>query len=319
MIFWKEINRQLKDGHHVILMYVLSSDGSSPGRQGFKMFVSTTGSIHGSIGGGIMEHKLVELCRSLLTQSKIAPFIRHQIHQADAAIDKSGMICSGSQTIAFYRLTDKDCSLISEVEKSISDGSYGVLSLDSAGIRFYNGLSLVKKYSLDLSTDEKWCLKEDIGWQPRLHIVGGGHVGLALSKFSSLAGFDVTVYDDRVDLNTFEMNSYARCVKVENYSQMGNIILSGEEQFVVIMSFGFRTDLEILRSLIKNDYQYIGMMGSTHKTKQLMIQLEELGVSREELSKVHAPIGIPIASKTPEEIAISVLAEMIQVKNKDQI
>src|SRR5690349_20362873 len=99
---WEFAMRSLQDGLPVALLVVLESAGSSPGRQGFKMALSGTGEMAGSVGGGIMEHKLVELARNLLAQNSFQPLLKRQIHSKAAPQNQSGMICSGEQTVGIY-------------------------------------------------------------------------------------------------------------------------------------------------------------------------------------------------------------------------
>src|SRR5687767_15873608 len=111
---WKLIQKNLDEHIPVMLLYVLESSGSSPGRQGFFMAVNANGEMEGSIGGGIMEHKFVEMAKDKLgvgvlsresgvgSSEPAEPLIRKQIHDKSAAKDQSGMICSGEQTIFLY-------------------------------------------------------------------------------------------------------------------------------------------------------------------------------------------------------------------------
>ena len=101
--FWKFILEKLNQSNLVILMCVVESKGSSPGRHGFKMAVARDGMV-GSIGGGIMEHKFVELAKERLGALYVEPLIRKQVHNKSARVDQSGMICSGDQTILMYSL-----------------------------------------------------------------------------------------------------------------------------------------------------------------------------------------------------------------------
>src|SRR5690242_20678067 len=112
---WKFIYETLLDSTPVMLLYVLESSGSSPGRQGFFMAVDAGGSMEGSIGGGIMEHKFVELAKEQLAignmsrpPSRDRQIVKKQIHDKSAARDQSGMICSGEQTIWIYPVQEKD-------------------------------------------------------------------------------------------------------------------------------------------------------------------------------------------------------------------
>ena len=298
-----------------MFMYVLHSEGSSPGRQGFKMCVSRSRLIFGSIGGGIMEHKLVEWCRVALEGEDMVPFIKRQIHRDNVPHDKSGMICSGEQTIGFYRLGMKDIVWATAILDALSNGKYGVIVADVDGLRFTPAASLSNRFELHLSDAGKWCLEEDLRHHPILHIVGCGHVGLALSRFALLLGYVVNIYDDREGLNTMEQNVDANRVLVSNYENINDYLDAAQPAYVVLMSFGYRTDKIILRKLLSRDFKYLGMMGSKKKVKRLFKELLDEGFTTLQLNKVHAPIGLPIRSQTPEEIAVSILAEIVLVKN----
>ena len=102
-----------------------------------------------------------------------------------------------------------------------------------------------------------------------------------------------------------------------SYSKLNLLIESGADQFVVIMTFGYRTDDIALRSIIHHDFKYLGVLGSKSKMEQLFKEWEKDGIPTERLKKIHAPLGIQIKSQTPAEIAISIAAEIIQVKNAE--
>src|ERR1700720_1536656 len=104
---WNLALTSLQRGVPVMLMYVLESKGSSPGRQGFFMVVTRDGVIEGSIGGGVMEHKFTEMARERLGQQETSLSVRRQVHDKAEAKDQSGMICSGEQTILLYTLRKK--------------------------------------------------------------------------------------------------------------------------------------------------------------------------------------------------------------------
>lgn len=316
MKFWETLASELKHHHRVILLYVLESSGSSPGRQGFKMWVSDSESLYGSIGGGIMEHKLVEWCKKDLLQTDFKPFIKRQIHQNNIKKDKSGMICSGEQTVGFCLLQEGNLPVIQQLINGVGGNC---LSLSSEGLSVVEITNIEDQFQFHLQNPDEWCLIEQLEFKPQLHIIGGGHVGLALSKLSHQLGFVVSVYDDREGLNTVEANHKASFYKIPDYQLIDQYIPKGKYQYVVLMSFGYRTDKTILTQLLQQEYHYLGMMGSKHKVAVLFEELRAEGFSQELIDQVRAPIGLPIHSKTPEEIAISILAELIQVKNGENI
>jgi xanthine dehydrogenase accessory factor len=225
------------------------------------------------------------------------------------------MICSGEQTIAFYPLSIVINLLINEIAKVLATDKKGVFIANQNGLEFQPKKSLPTKFQFYKEASHTWQLKEDIGQTTELHIIGGGHVGLALSNIAHDLGFSITVYDERDSLNTIEQNSHANCVLVSKYDSIGELIKEANNKYVVLMSFGYQTDKVILKQFLGRKFKYIGMMGSQAKIDRLYKELVEEGFSKKDLQFVHAPIGLQIASTTPKEIAISILAELIQVKN----
>ena len=308
MKFWKKLNAELAKGP-TALLYVLQSIGSSPGRQGFKMMVSQK-KLYGSIGGGMMEYNLVEVAKKQILQTDTPPQIHRLIHRKNQE-DSSGLICSGEQTVAIYVLSQKDKGWLNRI---INANAKGVLTLTEKNIHFALNQSLTTKFTAKIAP-QKWVVQEDLAYRPSLHIIGGGHVSLALSKLAPELGFQVCVYDDRKDINTFSENSIAQTIYVPDYADITQFVPQGAHHYVVIMSFMFDTDLLILRKLLPQKFKYLGMMGSQQKVKTLLHQLAKEGIPSNKINHLHAPIGIPISSQTPPEIAISILAEMIKVKN----
>jgi xanthine dehydrogenase accessory factor len=168
----------------------------------------------------------------------------------------------------------------------------------------------------DYTDAQSWRYLESLRQSPRLHIIGGGHVSLALSEVMQLLGFYISVYDDRAGLHTLEINSFADEKHVVPYEEIGARLQAGAQDFVVIMTFGYRPDKVVFRQLIGRDFFYLGMLGSEAKIKQLRKELAEEGLDPVSWRRVHAPIGLPIYSKTPYEIAISIAAEIIREQNR---
>lgn len=327
--FWLEVQKRVEDRDPLAVLCVVESVGSSPGRAGFKMCLPVSSVIFGSIGGGIMEKKLVELARSLLPgkaegsserdPAEVSvpesdggfPFLKRQVHQADQGKDRSGMICSGEQTVAgFFLYGEEAVQLVADILAAFDDRERPrELEFSSSGIRI-----VPAGERRALATDE-WCYYEALRQQPRIAIVGAGHVSLALSRQMDLLGFHVTVFDDRQGLNTWYANTFAHERRLVDYAQMAHHLPTDPELYVVLASVGYRTDDLILRQLINNTYKYLGMLGSMEKVRVMFEAMRKDNFSDEELARVHAPIGLSIHSRTPEEIAVSIAAEIIGVKN----
>jgi len=308
MEVWKFIEQKLTTGKNIMLLYVLKSEGSSPGRQGFKMAVASDGEFSGTIGGGIMEHKLVEKAKLLLHQNETTASLQHQYHDKEKSKDQSGMICSGSQLNAFVPLSILDKETIKRIIASPKKS----IRLSPKGLQFSD------KYAtgLQYKTDTDWLYREAICQQPVIHIIGGGHVALALSELMKYLGFYIKLYDDRPDLNTVAANSFADETHIVEYETIGALLNQTEKDYVVIMTIGYRTDKIVLKQVINKSFYYIGLLGSQHKIEVLFKELTDEGADSESLKKVFSPIGLKISSKTTKEIAVSIAAEIISVKNK---
>jgi xanthine dehydrogenase accessory factor len=306
--FYREIEKILQDAGKGVLLAVIHHEGSSPGRKGFQMFVSESLML-GTIGGGIMEHKLVELAKELLKrEEKFLPFVKRQIHQADLGADRSGMICSGEQSVAFYPIYEKNILDVNILENE-------KVGLVAEPDKIY--LSASQSISQDYypEQNESWKMFFPVEMQYRVHVIGAGHVGLALCRVLSTLDFEILLYDNRPNLNTLEANEYAHSKKIIPYDELDNYIPEGDYEMIVIASFGYRTDKQIVKKLLGKKFKYIGMLGSKAKLHTLWTELENEGYLREDINKVAAPIGVNIRCETAEEIAVSIAAELIHAKN----
>lgn len=312
---WEFIQRQLQNGNKVGLMTVVQSEGSSPGRQGFKMAVAQDGSMAGSIGGGIMEHKLVEYVRDKLTNQEFFWELRKQVHSKDAPRDQSGMICSGTQWIALLELGENMTGSVGEIVASLKSGNRIQLNVNELGL---NAAPLAPGDSVaqsDVSTSENWSYSEVLGYRDTVHVIGGGHVGLEMCKVMSMLNFHVVNYDDRPGLNTMEANDFADEKVVSSYDQLGALIEGGESDYVIVMTFGYRGDDAAIRSLLGKEFAYLGMMGSETKVAKLLHDLEKDNFPANQIASIRTPAGLTTHCKTPIEIAVSIAAEIIAVKN----
>jgi xanthine dehydrogenase accessory factor len=307
---WTLAAAALRAGQPAALLCVVRSAGSSPGRQGFKMVV-TTAAVAGSIGGGIMEHKWVELARQRLREGDYAPLLRPQIHRREAPADRSGMMCAGEQEVLLWPLRAADLPVITAIEVASRELVGGFWEVSEA--RGLQWASEMPDEFYSYRPGPAWRYREQLGFRDQLTIVGGGHVSLALSRLASLLEFEITVLDDRDDLPTFEANHFAHHRQRVNYETL--VVLPSPRHYVVVMTVGYRTDAVALRRLLGHYYAYLGVLGSVTKVAELRRVLAEEGFPATELAQLRGPIGVPINSRTPEEIAVSIAAELIAVRN----
>jgi xanthine dehydrogenase accessory factor len=156
---------------------------------------------------------------------------------------------------------------------------------------------------------------EPIAGAPRVAVIGGGHVGQAVAAVARQAGFRVTVVDDRREVVSVERFPTADRRLVGGVELLAGDLPIDESSFVVIVTRGHRYDKEWLRGVIALRPGYLGMIGSAEKVRRTFEELEREGVPKSALEDIHAPIGIDIGAETPDEIAVSVVAEIIAVRH----
>ncbi len=300
-------------------MTVIGREGSSPGKQGFKMAVSSDNHFIGSIGGGVMEHRLVEQCKRLLKQKEPQqPFLVFLEHDPEAKVNRSGMICSGGQTVAFTPLDEKDLTTVNAILKATEQQQKGIFKLTEKGLFFMAGEQMQEPSKSKVVSESQWEYAEQTGMPNTLYIFGGGHVGLALSKVFRNLNFKIYLFDNRSEINTFEENRFADEKQIVNYNNVASLVSEGFNIFVVIVTFAHKSDEQVLEQMLGKDLKYLGLMGSAKKVKTIFGRLKQKGFPEEQLKKIYAPIGYPINSETPAEIAVSIAAQVVAVKNGEK-
>lgn len=300
----RAILNQLESTPVVALLLVLHHQGSSPGRTGFMMSVCPE-QMHGSVGGGILEHKFVELARERLKSRDYSPLVKLQIHRAEAGKDRSGMICSGEQIMGLIFLDQNARDLLQKVEnlkvQGISISPEGICETETPDQNH-----LWKQYD-----ENRWEFICKPGFRRKILIVGGGHVSLALSRLAADLGYYVHVVDHRPGLNTLKSNIFAHKKEVIEYSALSQLVPHSSDWYIILMTFGYRTDGEAIRHLRGKKCAYLGMMGAQAKINTMWEELRQEGWTESELQAIDAPAGLPIGSQTSQEIAISILAKWI--------
>lgn len=209
-----------------------------------------------------------------------------------------------------------------KIEGTVGGGSIEQEAIQEALARLKQGQPLLKKYTLEYLDHQMSCggtmtiFFEPVLPQNLLTIFGGGHVGRALAQAAFVADWRIRVVDNRefvLDPGVFPPSSelihseYPKFIQNTNFSQT---------DWLVIATPRHQFDAEVLALIIDKPVAYLGMMGSEKKIQQVKTELAKKGIGIEAFNKVHAPIGLNIGTETPGEIAISIVAEMLAVKNK---
>ncbi|MBS4012709.1 MAG: XdhC family protein [Bacteroidetes bacterium] len=315
MKIWNFIKEKLESNHKVILITVIERIGSSPGKAGYKMAVSEDGLLEGSIGGGVMEVNMVEAAKKLLLENASDIFIKRQVHSSDAKEDKSGLVCSGEQTHVFMPLAEKSLKTVLNIIECLEKGKNGVLSMTPQGMFFFESENFEYYVRSSIKSKTNWTFSEVIGIRDTLYIFGGGHVSVPVSNVFRMLGFRVIIYDNRKDLSTMVKNQFAHQKDIIDYHNASSHVKEGQNSYVAIMTVSHAEDQLILKQMVSKNLAYLGMIGSKNKVKKIFDSLIAQGITQEKLDKVDSPMGLQINSETIEEIAISIAARVIQVKN----
>jgi xanthine dehydrogenase accessory factor len=344
MNIYREILSALEHEDVVMLATIISTSGSTPAAAFSKMLIRGAGtSSVGTVGGGCMEGDVLEAAKRLVHR-KQAQVLTFHLSETEMI---QGLICGGSLDILIEPLTRFDTPLVAEIITRCGNGEDSVIAtfLDDAGITKWkhlvgatekqmveflcglpdlqlnsDGLRAVASKVLHRNETQVLTLPggrlflEPLAGMPELLIFGGGHVSRYISSVASLAGFRVTVIDDRPQFaNPRRFPEAERTLAVEFYEAFTMLSVKAST-YIVIVTRGHRSDEELLEQAVKTPARYIGMIGSKRKVLSTYGHLVERGVSVAALAKVHAPMGIEIGAVTAEEIAVSVVAEMIRVR-----
>ncbi len=287
-----------------VLCIVAETYGSCPGRVGFKMIVPPDGACIGSVGGGAMEHRVIQAARNMLTSGEEKPSILSFDHTAKGEPhERSGMVCSGRQKIIL---------IPSSNSKQPLDGKLGILVSE-------NGLLLLDdspgSNKLHISGGA-WEYTEELTPPPVVYIFGGGHCSLALTPVLNSLDMRVVIIDDRELVWTMKENTAAWKRIVMSYEEVASLVPEESNAIVVIMTASHGADSTVLRQMLPKKLSYLGMMGSRATGKHILAEMKSLGFEDEDLEGIHTPIGISISSHTPAEIAVSIAAEIIMVLNR---
>jgi xanthine dehydrogenase accessory factor len=316
--YWKKVLSLLNEEQNVFLAMVVHHTIHSPGTTGAKLLVAENKKMMGTIGGGIMEYELVNRARDILNHENFTPEIHTLNHKKSGSGEQSGMICAGKQTNLYYVCDpEKDGEIVDKIIQNLTEGQSAILSISP------EGMSLHKKelenhdsqYSFTQS-ENHWCYQEQLKNFNRIAILGGGHCSLALSRVMKNLGYDVVAFDTRENISTLDQNNFADSIQIiDDYKKAASQINLPEKTDVVIMTTDVASDVCGLLGIFDKPFPFIGVMGSENKISEIKNRLKTEGISDNQLSRLTAPVGLPMVSNTPEEIAISVAAQLLQLRN----
>ena len=316
--YWKKVLSLLKEEQKVFLAMVVDHTIHSPGTTGAKLLVTENKEMMGTIGGGIMEYELVNRAQEILSNKNFIPEIHTLNHNKFGSGEQSGMICAGKQTNLYYVCEpEKDRKTVDEMVQVLSESQPAILSIS------LEGLSL-QKQKLQNHDFQYWFTQSENNWHyqeqlknfNRIAIIGGGHCSLALSRVMNNLGYDVVAFDTRGNISTLDQNNFAVSRQIiDDYKKAAPQINLPEKTNIVIMTTDVASDVRGLLGVLDNSFPFIGIMGSENKISEIKKRLKAEGIDDQQLSQITAPVGLPMVSNTPEEIAISIAAQLLQLRN----
>ena len=336
----------LKDGQPCVLATVVRTKGSTPQKAGAMLLVRQDGTGVGTLGGGCVEGDIWFAAKEILRLNGGAEFKDYYLNEDIAARD--GLVCGGTMYFYLEPLRDqKDFITVGNEILEAYDGgqpvslatvvnavdggpalgsklllrSDGTVSGSFGNAEFDAQVIEVSRKVADIGANESFNLSDGtevfvdgFTTPPTLVMVGGGHVGKATADLAYSLGYRVYLVDDRPEFCNEERFPYAEERVIETYDKWTDHLDLNVNSFVVVATRGHRFDDMALESALKTRARYIGVLGSRRKTIMIYRRLLQQGVPLERIKEVYAPIGLNIGAVEPEELAVSIMAEIIMVR-----
>jgi xanthine dehydrogenase accessory factor len=321
----------LESGQHVALVTVIAATGSTPGKVGYKMLVCAEGrDIAGTVGGGLVEAKMIEEARNLLGRSSSRVF---QFRLGETPDDEKG-ICGGSVELLVEVFDATALPLFQELSAAGTGVLVSIIAPDALprkirladpapveGTEFSHEIvtalqeaATTGEFGVRVSTEAMDVFVESLAPAPRVVLFGAGHLSYRIARYAKSVHFRVVVCDDRAQYANRERFPEADDIIVEDFTRVFERVAVDAGSYLVIVTRGHRCDEVVLEQAVKTTARYVGMIGSRHKTAMLREKLEKKGIARELLERVYSPVGVAIGAVTPEEIALSIVCELVKIR-----
>lgn len=329
----------LERGEPLVQATILTHEGSTPRSAGSRMLLAAlpggaVGIAAGTVGGGLMEARVMARAAQVLADGASC------IESADLSGELaagSDMICGGRLRVFLERLEPCDLALFRRLDQALglgqrclrltplANGPAGLLlpGAEVLGREMDPQLELAARHAgLGIAAPivfeaggQGYVLEPWAAASPLL-IFGAGHVSRPTAQVAAMLGFRVTVLDDRADFANAERFPQATPKVLDSYDNCFAGLPAGPEAFVVILTRGHVHDADVLAQALRTRAGYIGMIGSRRKREAVYAHLRGQGFTEADLVRVRCPVGLDIKAETPEEIAVSISAELIACRAK---
>ena len=341
---YSHVNQLLADRERLVLARIIHRTGSTPREKG-AMCIITKDRIIGTVGGGALEHQVAEKARQMLDSPQ--SFI-YQFRLSATDVAGTDMICGGDvdlflepvlpeneTKVSVFRAAADALSrslpgtLITRIENGLpgmDTGTNAFLGTDGTAAGHITGVDLKQAFPLSdpepggsapfelktLPGSNTRLFVERMVPPPTVVLFGAGHVSRFVAQIAAMVGFRVIVIDDRSEFANRDRFPDADECRVCDFETAFESLTITSSTYILIITRGHLHDKQVLEQSLSTPAGYIGMIGSKKKRDLIYKDLLERGISREKIEQVHCPVGLPINARTPEEIAVSIVGELIQ-------
>ena len=339
---YRSIIEEMEAGRGSVLATVVMRKGSAPRGLGTKMLVKSDGSLVGTVGGGLLEGRAVAQAGEMIRQGEARAMIM-DFDLMDKEAEACGMICGGYVNLYLEVMAPGDedlLGLIRRLEEITRKGRNALAAMKTGEERGWARRYLVSQAGQEVWPKDDWPGELEVlaekfqqgriirpGWLddyfidpvlagPTVYLFGGGHVSGHIAPLAALVDFRVKVIDDREEFASALRFPQADETICRSFKGAVESLGIGESGYIVIVTRGHAWDGVVLADALKTPAAYIGMIGSRHKRQAIYAKLLSEGFSEKDIERVHSPIGLPIGGETPEEIAVAIVAELIQARSQ---
>ena len=342
-----EAVKRLEKGEPVVLATVVRTKGSTPQKPGAKLLVRQDGSGAGTLGGGCVEGDIWFAAKQLMDHGGVAEYREYELNEDLAAND--GLVCGGTMFFLIDPVYDSGeympfaqeigeaykgngAVALATVVKSGDDGRSKIgdklfirengEAEGSLGDSIIDEIAVQKAISLMAHGRNEYVLNEDgseyfieaYTTPPQLVICGGGHVAKALSNLAKPLGFRLFITDDREEFANYDRFPEADIIVTKKPEDALTELPLNANTFIVVATRGHRYDNSALLAAARTPAKYVGLMGSLRKTILIYEDLIRSDLGIERIAEIRSPIGLDIKARTPEEIAVSIMSEVLMFR-----
>lgn len=328
---FRELSALSRAGKDLVLVTVIASSGATPRGAGARMLITDSGRVCGTIGGGAVEYRSEQIAAEILRDKCSG---EHNFSLTRDDVEKLGMICGGAVNVFFHYIPAGDretLTIAGKAEELFTDGQDlwllsdiaqgGKLGLypEKSGFVGIDApewlLPSLSRHPLRTVKDGRDIYAEQINSSGRVYVFGCGHVAQELVPVLSHVGFRCVAMDDRAEFADRKLFPDAEEVLLVDFEKLDRYITVGGEDYACVMTRGHAFDAVVQAQLLKTPACYIGVIGSAAKKAGVYKKLkEEYGFEDADFERITSPIGLSIKAETPAEIAISIAAQMIELR-----